>query len=91
MLALGPVFHDRSEDIKRWHILYSEAVWQIWKLYLGDQFRVNTDAMGGKSYGGIYSNAILQRIMMDRARVLSSRYRDGIFRVDSAAFARIWG
>ena len=90
MLALGPGFHD-PDDLKRWHILFSEAVWQIWKLYLGDQFRAETDGMAQKSHGGIYTSAVLQRIMMDRARVLSPKYRSGTFRVDASAFATIWG
>lgn len=91
MLALGPGFRDRPDDTKRWHILYSEAVWQIWKIYLGDQFRSETDAMAQKSPGGIYHSAVLHRIMMDRARVLSPKYRQGTLRVGASAFGKTWG
>ena len=65
MLALGCGLPRLSHANRRWIILYSEAVWQIWKLYLGDQFRHDTDAMASKSPGGIYSSAVLHRIMMD--------------------------
>ena len=89
--ALGPGLRLSSWEMQRWHVLYSEVIWHIWKLYLGDQLRVETDAMAQRSYGGIYSNAVLQRIVMDRARVLSPRYRSGTFRVDTSAFSRTRG
>ena len=91
MLALGPGPMCQGHDNQRWHILYSEAIWQIWKLYLGDQFRQDTDAMTAKSPGGIYSWVVLHRIMMDRARVLSPKYRAGKFRVGASDFGKVWG
>ncbi|OAL28891.1 hypothetical protein AYO20_09371 [Fonsecaea nubica] len=38
-MAIGSPGLTNRYDKARWHTLYSEAVWQIWKLYLNNQFR----------------------------------------------------
>jgi hypothetical protein len=40
--ALGPLILRGRYDKRRWNILYSEAVWIIWKIYLDHQFRNRT-------------------------------------------------
>lgn len=71
LFALGPGLTDKY-DLMRWHILYSEAVWQIWKLYCNDQFR--GERLGPLAAKGIYRKAVLHRMMMDRAMVLSPKH-----------------
>lgn len=89
LLAIGDNETNKYDQI-RWHILYSEAVWQIWKTYLGKQFRPEDTAMTVTAIVGVYRTAIRQRIMMDRAMVLSPIYRDERWR-NEAAFRKVWG
>lgn len=87
LFALGPGLTNKF-DLIRWHILYSEAVWQIWKLYCNNQYRSEplTPVWGRV----VYRKAVLHRIMMDRALTLSPK-RETNRRHNIATFTKVWG
>ncbi|KIW22179.1 uncharacterized protein PV07_12496 [Cladophialophora immunda] len=87
-MAIGPPGLTNRHDKARWHTLYSEAVWQIWKLYLNNQFREeNFTARGAVQ---VYRGAIQTRIMMDRALIFNPVRSD--FRAKNrAGFTKVWG
>ncbi|KIW74051.1 hypothetical protein Z517_12461 [Fonsecaea pedrosoi CBS 271.37] len=85
-MAIGPPGLTNRHDKARWHTLYSEAVWQIWKLYLNNQFREeNFTAQGAVQ---VYRGAIQSRIMMDRALTFNPKRSD--FRTQNrAGFSKV--
>ncbi len=75
-------------DRIRWHILYSKTVWQLWKLYLNNQFR--QESLTTRETMTIYRTTIYHRVMINRALVLSSKYELRRRHIEDV-FQRIWG
>ena len=61
-------------DASRWHILYSETVWQVWKCYLNNSFR--REPFSAEAVVGIFRKSIIHRILIARTTVMLPRNRD---------------
>lgn len=72
LMALGPYNH--KIDNRRWRILYSEAVWAIWKAYLTYSFKETKHSLHPEGVKALYKKALIGRIHVDRALTVSSTY-----------------
>jgi hypothetical protein len=91
LLAVGPDFPRlpiQKTRQARWMMLYSEAVWRIWKDYLDASF--GREVFTPERSLGLYNTNILHRIMMDRARIFNPRMANRKTR-STARFKEFWG
>ena len=75
---------------ERWHTLYGLAVWTIWKCYLGWSFQERPDSFNPRSWARAYEDAVLKRIMRDRAMVINPATADASV-LSAAGFKTMWG
>ena len=89
LLAIGPRIRDRVHR-RRYHILYSEVIWQLWKLYQNHQRRPETDHLLERRPGPAYLQAVYHRIMMDRSQCMNPRFA-AEHRMAYNIFKKTWG
>lgn len=93
LMALHPRFDsDRRSraDSRRYHIMYSEAMFLLYKLYQNHQRRPETDHLTERAPAAAYTQAVYYRIMMDRAQCMNPRleHKKG---VTHSQFHSTWG
>ena len=66
LMAIGPGITEKR-SLSRYRVLYSEVIWQLWKLYQDKQRR--DEGISTVKAVGIYRTAVLHRMMMDRALI----------------------
>ena len=73
LLTIGSRIRGKVHQ-RRYHILYSKVIWQLWKLYQNHQRRSETDHLLKKRLGTTYLLTIYHRIMMDQSQCINLRF-----------------